>query len=92
MLRHLLLSRRAAAAKKVSGSVRASWVFFTMIQDSRGFAMVTPDRKWHEVGEMGWWGVSFEAHEDIVDWLDHYHERFVRPYMDHMLVVVDCHI
>ena len=45
MLRHLLLSRRAAAAKKVSGSVRASWVFFTMIQDSRGFAMVTPDRK-----------------------------------------------
>ena len=55
-------------------------------------AVVTPDRKWHEVGEMGWWGVSFETHEDIVDWLDHYHERFVRPYMDHMLVVVDCHI
>lgn len=55
-------------------------------------AVVTPDRKWHEVGTMGWWGISDDTREGIVDWLDHYRERFVEPYMDHALVVVDCHI
>lgn len=55
-------------------------------------AVVTPDRKWHEVGKMGWWCITDDTREDIVDWLDHYRERFVTPYVDHMLVVVDCHI
>ena len=55
-------------------------------------AVVTPDREWHEMGEMLWWGISDEDRDNIVDWLDHYHERFIEPYMDCTLVVVDCHI
>lgn len=55
-------------------------------------AVVTPDRKWHEVGEMGWWGISDETCESIRDWLDHFHERFIEPYMDNVLVTVNCHI
>lgn len=55
-------------------------------------AVVTPDRKWHEVGEMGWWGISDETREDVKDWLDHFRERFIEPYMDCMLVTLNCHI
>lgn len=55
-------------------------------------AVVTPDRDWHEVGEMGWWGVSFETREDVRDWVDHFRERFIEPYMDCTLVVLNCHI
>ena len=55
-------------------------------------AVVTPDGEWHEVGKMGWWGVSSESGEQLRDWVDHYRERFVSPYMSHTIVIVDCHI
>lgn len=55
-------------------------------------SVVTPDGEWHEVGEMGWWGVSSETGEQLRDWVEHFQERFVEPYRDCTATVVDCHI
>lgn len=56
-------------------------------------AVVTPDGKWHEVGEMGWWGVSSERDGEIVEWAKHFKERFIDPHPpEYVLTVVDCHI
>ena len=57
-------------------------------------AIVTPDGEWHEVGEMGWWGCSSETGDDMLDWVDHFAERFILPYSngDYEIVAVDCHI
>ena len=57
-------------------------------------AIVTPDGKWHEVGEMGWWGLSDETGDDLLDWVDHFAERFILPYSngEYEITAVDCHI
>lgn len=55
-------------------------------------AVVTPDGEWHEVGEMGWWGISSESADEMFDWRIHFEERFLKPHMDCTLTVVDCHI
>lgn len=57
-------------------------------------AIVTPDGEWHEVGEMGWWGFSDETGEDLIDWVDHFVERFILPYSngEYEITAVDCHI
>ena len=57
-------------------------------------AVVTPDGVWHEVGEMGWWGLSDETGDDLLDWVDHFAERFILPYSngEYEIVAVDCHI
>ncbi len=57
-------------------------------------AIVTPDGEWHEVGEMGWWGCSDETGDDMLDWVDHFAERFILPYSngDYKITAVDCHI
>lgn len=55
-------------------------------------AVVTPDGEWHEVGKMGWWGVSSETGEQLRDWVDRFRERYLDPYQDHAIVIVDCHI
>ena len=55
-------------------------------------AVVTPDGEWHEVGRMLWWGISDEDGDQLRDWLDHFHERFVKPYLDCTATVIDCHI
>lgn len=57
-------------------------------------AIVTPDGEWHEVGEMGWFGFSGETHEDLIDWVDNFNERFILPYSngEYEITAVDCHI
>lgn len=56
-------------------------------------AVVTPDGRWHEVGEMGWFGCSSEKGDEYVDWALHFKERFIDPCdPEWALVVVDCHI
>lgn len=55
-------------------------------------SVVTPDGEWHEVGKMGWFGISSESGEQLRDWIEHFHERFVDPYLDCVATVVDCHI
>lgn len=57
------------------------------------FAVVTPDGKWYQQGDMGWWGVSSETHDEALDWLLHYKERFIDTVQPNWtLTVVDCHI
>ena len=58
----------------------------------RTHAVVTPDGKWHEVGRMGWFGVSSETDEEADDWIRRFAERFIAPYPDYTIVIVDCHI
>lgn len=53
-------------------------------------ACITPDGKWHEVGEMGWWGMSSESGDERQDWDIHFAERFLTD-PDLILTVVDCH-
>ena len=55
-------------------------------------AVITPDGEWHEVGNMGWWGMSSETADDMYDWEMHFEERFLEPNRDCTLTVVDCHI
>lgn len=55
-------------------------------------AVVTPDGEWHEAGRMGWFGISDETGERLRDWVDRFRERYLDPYGDHMIVIVDCHI
>lgn len=56
-------------------------------------SVITPDGKWHEVGEMGWWGISSESGEGLAEWAKAFKERFIDPYPpEYTLTVVDCHI
>lgn len=54
------------------------------------FAVITPDGKWYEKGEMGWWAcVSNEEAE----WEEKYKERFLdNADPEWTLTIVDCHI
>lgn len=56
-------------------------------------AVVLPDGSWHEMGKMGWWGVSSENDEEAIDWLKNYKARFIDTAdPDWILTIVDCHI
>lgn len=56
-------------------------------------AVITPDGEWHEVGRMGWWGMSSEKSDETYEWAIHFEERFIDPLPDTcVLHVVDCHI
>lgn len=54
-------------------------------------ACVTPDGEWHEVGKMGWWGMSSESADELLEWEAHFAERFLGD-PNLTLTVVDCHI
>ena len=54
-------------------------------------AVVTPDGQWHEVGKMGWWGISSETAEDMEAWAGSFEETYLTD-PDLTLTVVDCHI
>lgn len=58
------------------------------------YAAVTPDGKWHEPGQMGWFGFSSETDDDARDWAENYYARFIEPYVNtgHHITIVDCHI
>lgn len=57
------------------------------------YAVVTPDGKWHEKGQMGWFGASSETADESLDWDLHYKERFLDTAdPDWTLTIVDCHI
>lgn len=57
------------------------------------YAIVTPDGKWFEKGQMGWFGDSSETADEFVDWHLHYKERFLDTAdPDWTLTIVDCHI
>jgi len=54
------------------------------------FAVITPDGKWYEKGEMGWWACVSNEEEE---WDIKYKERFIdTANPEWILTVVDCHI
>lgn len=56
------------------------------------YAFVTPDGKWHEQGEMGWFGFSNATKETMANYKSEF-EGFVKSLNpEYWLVVVDCHI
>lgn len=56
-------------------------------------AVVTPDGEWHEVGEMGWFGMSSESAAETYEWAIGFEDRFIRPLDPACEIhVVDCHI
>ena len=57
------------------------------------FAVVTSDGEWYEKGQMGWWGISTETHEESNTW-DLNFEEFLKAHSepDDWVTIVDCHI
>ena len=57
-------------------------------------AVITPDGEWHELGRMGWFGMSSEEPEDTLEWVEKYYERFIEPAIENgwTLNIIDCHI
>jgi hypothetical protein len=56
-------------------------------------SVVTPDGEWHEVGKMGWWGISSESGDEELEWNRKFYERFIEPLGDNdTITIVDCHI
>lgn len=54
------------------------------------FAFITPDGKWHERGEMGWWAIVSNE-KDNSEWEEEFRDA-VKKYHDLTVTVVDCHI
>lgn len=57
------------------------------------YAVVMPDGKWYQKGNMGWFGIGSETAEESYDWDMHFKETFIdRANPDWILTIVDCHI
>jgi len=54
------------------------------------FAILTSDGKWHEKGEMGWWGMT-RNEKDEGNWKEIFVE-ILDNHPDHWAVGIDCHI
>jgi len=59
-------------------------------KDWTPFAIIAPDGKWHEKGEMGWWGIVDNEKEEN-KW-DEEALKIFSAYPDNMVVSVDVHI
>jgi len=55
------------------------------------YALVTPDGEWHEMGKMGWFGLSTDE-EDPEVWAKFCKEEIGKLADTHLAVIVDCHI
>lgn len=55
------------------------------------YAVITPDGVWHSIGEMLMFGLS-DDYEDLPEWCINWADRFVKPYQDKWIVVIDLHI
>ena len=63
--------------------------------DSRNFstyAILDEEGKWHEAGQMGWFGTSCSTPEEQKNFKDNYMNIINAQDKDSWLVVVDCHI
>ena len=57
------------------------------------FAVVTNDGKWHEKGQMGWFGMSSETGEESRNWHNSWFDAFIKDINpDWHIAIVDCHI
>lgn len=56
------------------------------------FAVITPDGKWHERGEMGWFACSSDTPEESKNWDDNYYKFIENAEPNDIMTIVDCHI
>ena len=56
------------------------------------YALLTPDGKWHEPGEMGWFGTNSATPEDEKDFKNTYNTLIKEQNPEDYFVLVDCHI
>lgn len=57
------------------------------------YAVIMPDGKWYQKGDMGWFGIGSESAEDFYNWNMHFKENFIdKADPDWILTIVDCHI
>jgi hypothetical protein len=56
------------------------------------YAVVTPDGEWHEPGSMGWWGISSASVKEEKEFKDTFFEKYIKPYENCAMTMVDCHI
>lgn len=54
------------------------------------FALLTPDGKWHERGDMGWFGMVADD-IGLYSWIKQV-KAIYEQYAEHTLVLIDCHI
>lgn len=59
-------------------------------KEVKPFAILTPDGKWYEKGEMGWWGIVSNQKEET-GW-EATKVALMAQYKDCLAVVIDCHI
>jgi hypothetical protein len=67
----------------------------TYAKCSSAFVMwaVIKDGVWYEKGQMGWWAMSDESHDEAIDWDLNFYDRFIKDLPeDTQLTIVDCHI
>lgn len=66
---------------------------FAKCRSSFSMWAVVKDGVWYEKGEMGWFAMSDETHDEAVDWEMNFFDRFIKDLPeDTLLTVVDCHI
>lgn len=60
--------------------------------DFTTWAVLDRDGKWHEPGQMGWWGMDNCEEGARAEFVTKFHDEFLRAAPDDWIVVVDCHI
>ena len=56
------------------------------------YAVLMPDGKWYEPGQMGWWGISGATVDKEKEWDNNYHKFIDQVEADWTITIVDCHI
>ena len=56
-------------------------------------AVLDDGGNWHEVGEMGWFGISSEENDEALSWANSFYNKFIKPLpYDTLITILDCHI
>lgn len=64
--------------------------YFKNLEGFNTHAVITPDGKWHENGEMGWFGI---VSNEKKDWNEKYFDTFIKDTCpEYFIIIVDCHI
>lgn len=67
--------------------------FADQVAQFKTYAVITPDGKWHERGQMGWFGIGNETLEQARDWDNNYARKFLETAdPEWTLTIINCHI